>query len=119
MISGGERNGPLALVIEPDGSGRTERLPGSDLELQRAVEGIVGGFTEAIGVVGDWIAYLNDEGKVTGLPANPVADALARRLGWRPGWGDYLCGPVVFTGSHSAIEIDVPDRVLTTWSRMQ
>lgn len=114
----------MALVIEPDGTSRTERLPSPDLELLRAVENIVGGFIEAIGIVGEWIAYLNEEGlneegKTTGLPANPAADALARRLGWRPSWGEYLCGPVVFTGSHGVIEIDVPDKVLSTWSRTQ
>jgi Domain of unknown function (DUF3846) len=58
---------------------------------------LVGGNIESIGGE-DWYAYLNEEGKLLGLPFNPLADRLADMLGWRGLFGDLLVGPVVFLG---------------------
>lgn len=63
----------------------------------KTFQGLVGGWIEVISGEG-WCAYLNEEGKIAGLPVNAAADSLARRLGWESLPGDVLVGSVVFCG---------------------
>ena len=92
-------NAVTAIVIHADGNAETIEVV-ADLE---ALGEIVGGILEAIVPQVDtgyrWTAYLNEEGKLEGLPHNFVADVIATMLGWagRVG-GDFLVGPVVFLG---------------------
>ena len=77
----------------------------------------VGGWVEGIGTnkpdqFGAWFAYLNEEGKVHGLPLNEGATMLAQRAG-RNLYGDVLLGTVVFLGvGKGGDDADVPDAIL-------
>lgn len=68
----------------------------------------VGGYVEAVTGAG-WHAYLNEDGKVQGLPPNPRAtrmlDYLLRPVGT-------VVGTVLFLGSQGANEADVREDVL-------
>lgn len=121
------RPGPLALVVHEDGSAELLRLPGPGAgTMLAAIQGTVGGFIEAVATAGgDWVAYINEEGKAHGLRHNIQADALCRALGFPFMNGDYLVGPAVFLGrdGDDPDETDVPRRVLElarfagmTWS---
>lgn len=105
------RPGLLALVIVPDGTTRTERLPGSPARAAAELTVIVGGPLEAI-LGPDWCAYLDEEGHRHNAPINYLADTLARQLGWRAHPGTFLAGPVAFLGRSGADETDVPPAVL-------
>jgi len=79
------------------------------------LNGLVGGYIEAIAKSGgDWVAYINEEGKLHGLPFNTQADAMARALGFPFMDGDHLVGTVVFLGRAPGDpdEHDVPEHVL-------
>ena len=85
-------------------------------EVEPTMEGLKplldGGWLEVIG--GDnWSAYLDEEGKIKGLPVNGRATRLARHLGWRGMQGDVLCGPVIFLGppDEEGEDTSVPDHV--------
>jgi hypothetical protein len=57
----------------------------------------LGGWIEA--VYGDgYVAWVDEEGKLKRLPANPVAEAFMRSHGCHLMAGDYIVGPVVFSG---------------------
>jgi hypothetical protein len=98
------------LYIPPTGPVATREIQPTLESLQ----GLVGGDIEAIGGT-DWTAYLNEEGKLAGLPANPRAGRLADALGWTFLPGDFLVGPVVFCGGvdSNGDETPVTERVLT------
>ena len=71
-----------------------------------ALQGMVGGYLEAI-YGRDWHAYVNEEGRWTGLPINLPATQLAEANGW-PSYGSTLVGTVVFLGGRGADEDNVP-----------
>jgi hypothetical protein len=78
------------------------------------IKSVVGGWLEAIHPTGDqygvWHAYVDEEGKLKGLPPNPVATGFVTGLGWRG--GDVLCGPVVILGEDGeGEEADAPEQV--------
>lgn len=109
-------SGPLVLVIEPDGTARTERLPSGDLAHSQR---IVGGWVRPIGGQFDgaeWVVYVNDDGHAMGQPDNRIAHALATILGFRFLPGDHLTGPAVFLGrrpgADGPVDADVPAGVL-------
>jgi hypothetical protein len=81
------------LYVPPDGPAEVRDI---DPTLD-TLQGLVGGNIQAISGPG-WTAYLNEEGKLLGLPGNAVATALAARLGWIYLFGDLLVGPVIFCG---------------------
>jgi hypothetical protein len=60
------------------------------------LQGAVGGWIEAIHGPG-WHAYVNEDGRMLGLPPNERATLLAYEFGW--GSGQMLLGTVVFLGS--------------------
>src|SRR5262245_31873406 len=99
------------LVVNTDGQMTVEEPDDFGLEYLR---GKVGGWIEAIGDRASWSAYLNEEGKLDGLPVNPMADQLAQQLGWQYLPGDFLVGNVVFCGPPDGAGEDtsVPDFVL-------
>jgi hypothetical protein len=81
-----------ALIIPPDGNGEVRDI---EPDLDSMKEAIGGGWLEAVSG-GDWVAYLDEEGKLKRLPVNVPASALARALGWPV--GDVMCGTVMFVG---------------------
>lgn len=94
------------------------------------IKAVVGGWLEAIhptdDTFGNWHAYIDEEGKLKGLPDNPVGTAFAMQAGWRG--GEMLCGPVVFFGAagegedYMADEADAPQelqRAAMRWALIQ
>lgn len=81
----------LALHITTGGEVR--ELDSIELE---ALQKAVGGWVQAIGLRPDLTMWLNEEGKVNGLPHNQIGQAF-----WDNVYGegtDYISGDVVFTG---------------------
>ena len=101
------------LVVEPNGSVRKVNDL-ADLDTLRGLVG--GGWLEGVSPDGRWtprwMAYVDEEGKIKGLPINVAATTLAKRLGWPE--GDYLVGTVVFVGpaDEEGDDTDVPDLVV-------
>jgi hypothetical protein len=84
-----------AVKVTTDGQVTVLDLDSVDSEL-RALQEAVGGWIQAVDVVGDMSIYLNEEGKMIGLPINPVATSYFDET-----WGagrDVINGDVVFTG---------------------
>lgn len=74
---------------------------------------LVDGHIQSIGN-DTWHAYINDDGKSLGLPANHRGEKLARSLGFEFLPFDYLVGAAVFLGpadEHGG-ETDVPEFVI-------
>lgn len=93
-----------AIVMTP---GRKAQVVEQDWNLA-ALQEAVGGFIES--VVCPWpdaSLYVNEEGKLNGLPPNPVASAMAHQV---EGFDDVLVGPAVLIGFDpgSGEEIDLP-----------
>lgn len=86
-------------------------------DIPATVEGLAAEIGEGWleGISGDdWSAYLDEEGKIKGLPINERATRLARALGWDPSHVDLLVGPVVFLGpvDEEGDETDVTAQVI-------
>ena len=102
----------VALVVPADGSPARLQSIRADLAGLRAAIG--GGWLEAVGGTG-WHAYLDEEGRIKGLPFNEAATVLLSELG--RGVGDVV-GDVVFLGNAgsgedlNADEGNVPDDLL-------
>jgi hypothetical protein len=108
--------GPLVLVIQPDGTATTERLPASgtpaqDREQLAAINDTVGGYFTTIGD-GLWLALVNEDGERLALPPNHSGHLLARALGFRFQTGDYLLGPIIFVSRQGEELGDVGPAVL-------
>ena len=108
--------GPLVLVVQPDGTASTARLPASgnmiqDHEQLAAIHDTVGGHFTTIGS-GLWLALVNEDGQQFGLPANPQANLLARALGFKFRPDDFLLGPVIFTSREGDELGDCPPTVM-------
>jgi hypothetical protein len=102
--------GPLALAVYPNGVIQAERLPAEAAAMAATIHEIIGGHFEGIGL-GDWVAYLDSDGR-RDLAPNPRATEIAADLGWfalTP--FNYLLGAVVFLGRDGPAEVDVPARV--------
>lgn len=86
---------PDAIVIHPD---RVEHYRGP-LYLQN-MQKLLDGYIEAIDArfadLPPATGWLNEEGKMKGLPANPAATAILVESGGIP--GDVVAGPMVLTG---------------------
>lgn len=97
------------LIIKTDGT----ILVGDNTVNLQFLQQTVGGYIEAVsGSFSGWHAYVNEEGKLLGLPPNEKATRLAWALGWTT--SDIIVGDAIFLGSNSAEEADVPDFVLET-----
>jgi hypothetical protein len=104
--------GPLALVIQPDGSTTAERLPQNPAACLAALHQAIGGHFEAIGN-GRWHAYTIEDIRDLAVPRpNRPADRLAEMLGWRTHPMGGMVGAVVFLGRDGVDEADVPEDVL-------
>jgi len=108
--------GPLALVIQPDGSTTAERLPQNPAALLAALHQAIGGHFEAIGN-GRWCAYTIEDSRDDPRPNEP-ANRLAALLGWRGQAGATMFGAVVFLGHQGVDETDVPDDAIHLARRM-
>ena len=84
-----------AVQVTVDGRVRVIDLDTVDSELA-TLQDAVGGWIQAVDVVGDMSIYLNEEGKILGLPINPVATSYFDAT-WGAGH-DVINGDVVFTG---------------------
>lgn len=87
-----------ALLFEVDGTVKTVDLDNRSL---RQFQEFVGGYIESISGP-DWVAYVNEEGKMKNLPLNEKADRFVHTHGWRGvsfgPFSDYLVGPVLLVG---------------------
>lgn len=107
-----EHTGPLALVIQPDGTATAERLPENPAACLAVLNQIIGGHFEAIGD-SRWCAYtIEDVRDLADPQSNPAADRLASLLGWRTHPMGGMRGAVVFLGHHGVAETDVPEDAL-------
>lgn len=82
------------IRINTDGSTEAHSIEPKLAQFQA----LVGGWIEGIYGDSDWTGYLDEEGKIKGLPLNTTADFVARALGWQGDLRDNLVGPVVFLG---------------------
>ena len=111
-----EHTGPLALVVQPDGTAAAERLPQNPAACLAALREAIGGHFEAIGN-GKWLAYTIEDSRDDPRP-NAPADRLATMLGWRTHPMGGMCGAVVFLGHVGPDETDVPEVALELARRM-
>lgn len=66
---------------------------------------LIGGFYEVLWLSDGRIMWLNEEGKLQGLPPNPVADLMAHEKSGIAPW-DHIVGNVVITTREEAGEDD-------------
>lgn len=85
-----------ALVLPHDDDTAHVRLITPDL---RTLQGLVGGMFQVIPLAGRGDMWLNEEGKLHGLPRNHNADAVLAAVGQELLPGDYIVGTVVLTGT--------------------
>ena len=99
-----------ALVITPEGTATVEDIK-PDLD---GLQALVGGYIEAAPTKGDVTVYVNEEGKIHGLPINAVATDLYYKLAPFMEGHDILVGTVVILGpvDDEGYETAVPDSVL-------
>lgn len=84
-----------AVVVHPDCRIEFVNLESGCKPLQE----LVGGYIEAVtSDTGDTTFWLNEEGKLIGLPLNAAATALLWELNDAFAGRDFLMGPVVITG---------------------
>lgn len=105
-----------ALVIDPDG---TVTLGPITPTLDGIKAALGGGWLEPItpstGRFGSWTGYVDEDGKIKGLPYNPVATEFAHRLTWAGlTFGDFLVGPLVIVGGpdRDGNDTDLPPEVI-------
>lgn len=84
-----------AVQVTVDGRVQVIDLDSVDSEL-KTLQNAVSGWIQAIDVVGDMSIYLNEEGKMLGLPINKVATQYFDDT-YGPNY-DVIVGDVVFTG---------------------
>jgi hypothetical protein len=103
------------LVIEP-GSWKARREtvePGL-----AAMQKLVGGYIEALSLTDEVSAYINEEGKIEGLPRNEAGDRLVKHalstVGRTMLPGDYVAGPLVLMGQpdDEGYDTGVPESVV-------
>jgi hypothetical protein len=80
-----------ALVLTAEGE--IKELDGISLQ---ALQSAVGGWVQAVDLSADLTMWLNEEGKLTGLPHNPTAQKLWDKTFWAG--SDFVVGDVVLTG---------------------
>ena len=90
-----------ALVLTA--TGEVKELDGITLQdLQSAV----GGWVQAIDLADDLTMWLNEEGKLTGLPHNTTAQKLWDKTFWVG--SDFVVGDVVLTGGTDEEGVTLP-----------
>lgn len=87
------------VTIDPDGAIRLETIPNGCEPLQQRV----GGWIEAVSSeANDVTLWVNEEGKLRGLPVNELATELWHLLSPGMRGFDVLCGTVVVSGGADA-----------------
>lgn len=103
------------LVIEPGSWKATRKTIEPKLDAFRQ---LVGGNIEALSLTDEVSAYINEEGKLTGLARNEAADRLVKHalstVGRRMIPGDYVVGPLVLMGQpdNAGYDTGVPESVV-------
>lgn len=99
-----------ALVITPEGTTTVEEIT-PDLD---TLQKLVGGYIEAAPTDGSVTVYVNEEGKVYGLPINEVGTRLYYKLAPFMEGVDILVGTIVILGApdDEGEDTPVPDSVL-------
>lgn len=108
---------PAALRIDPDGT--VTVLPDASYE---SIRDGVGGWIEAAPTDESLTLWVNEEGKINGLPLNPLGHALWGEVDIYGciAAGDWLAGPCVITGppDDDGNSTAVPDWVLPRLARL-
>lgn len=78
------------------GSDDSFALVNNDIDYE-FISGFVNGWVEFASLSKDCGVYVNETGKLDGLPLNRVATAIARFI--NPGFGDVIVGNAIFCGS--------------------
>lgn len=108
-------NDAIRVLLVPPGieePARVVTIPADPTTLLRELQKLVGGFIEGVSGFGDWVAYVDEEGKLKMSPTNPRATVLAHVHGWPK--GDIICGPAVFLGRNGPEETSVPEWIVAT-----
>ena len=84
----------LAIKLNAEGQAEEVQLADEGSQLEQ-LQSAVGGLVQAIDFTADLTIWVNEEGKLYGLPINPMATFL-----WEKYFGltDFICGDVIFTG---------------------
>lgn len=96
-----------AILIQPDTSGCVDDIEDTLAAFQR----VVGGYIEQVGTE-DVSIFLNEEGKIHGLPVNELATSLWWLLCPAMTGVDAICGPVLITGRSGPNNAPVPQRMI-------
>lgn len=105
-----------ALISPPEGGFTIEDLPNDDT-LLRQLQSKVAGYIEAVSG-SRWVAYVNEEGKLEGLPTNWTATASLNELLPSFAGHDVIVGTAVFLGVRAdGAETDVPQRIIDVFQR--
>lgn len=96
----------VAVVVEPDGTARRVEIQ----DTLDALQAVVGGDIEGI-FMPFYTVYVNGEGMILNLPANP----------WIQGfldWGYPICGTALIVGppDHNGDDTDVPEFVFNYYN---
>ncbi len=84
----------LAITLNAEGEAKEVELVEGESQLEKLQEA-VGGLVQAVDFTPNLTIWVNEEGKIIGLPINPMATFL-----WEKYFGltDFICGNVIFTG---------------------
>ena len=98
-----------AIRIDTDGTVRRIEVNGYEDFVEH-----VGGYLEAVRVNATATAYIDEEGKLKGLPHNEVASELLNYLKAGLAATDFISGPMVIVGKPDAegVDTDVPPEVV-------
>lgn len=104
-----------ALIIRPDGTWETTAI----VPLLEPMQEAIGGGWLELATVGDAAFYLDEEGKMKGLPANQAATLLAYHLGWRT--DDLMVGTVLVLGptDRQGYDTAVTENTLRGWAAVR
>ena len=82
-----------AYIINMDGTGGVVEFERG--ESYSVLSGAVGGYIECVSLASDLDMWVNEEGKLMGLPVNPIGTRM-----WRAAFGptDVIVGDIIFTG---------------------
>ena len=101
------------VTIAVDGTVKSEQIEQGCADLQQRV----GGWIEAVGSDDDSATlWINEEGKIIGLPVNLVGTGLWHTVSPRMAGVDVLCGPVVVSGGtdHEGETLSIPADLAAT-----
>jgi hypothetical protein len=101
MGEGMVNEGPVVATLGVDGHVDVWRMDANAGSHLREIRAVVGGYIEGIRLGADVYMYVDEEGKLKGLPMNSRATALA--IG--AGLPDFVVGPVLLVGFDGSPEI--------------